>query len=153
MGDVGTFVRRTSAMALDYSSSVARRIADLATLISDELVFASIKVYPQAVLDEIGDFEWIPDWMERREVDGRTLIMHKEEVCHPPCPVHAPSEHHMTDWPLFWRQDRGIFERGCPHGVGHPDPDTIKYLLATDPQNGDRGVHGCDGCCATRVHG
>ncbi len=52
------------------------------------------------------------------------------------CVVHAPSEHHMRDWPLTWRGDRGIMERACPHGIGHPDPDDI----------GD-DVHGCDGCC------
>ena len=44
----------------------------------------------------------------------------------------------MRDWPQHFRDDRGIMERICPHGVGHPDPDD--YLA------GD-GMHGCDGCC------
>lgn len=52
------------------------------------------------------------------------------------CSIHNPSDHHMRNWPLHWRDDRGICERTCPHGIGHPDPDGI----------GD-GVHGCDGCC------
>lgn len=56
------------------------------------------------------------------------------------CVVHNPSEHHLRDWPLYWRNDRKIFERICPHGVGHPDPDDVAYT-------GD-GVHGCDHCCA-----
>ncbi len=58
------------------------------------------------------------------------------------CVVHNPSNHHMRDWPLNWRDDRGMMERICPHGVGHPDPDS---------QRSD-GVHGCcnDGCCRGR---
>lgn len=71
-----------------------------------------------------------------------------------PCVIHNPSDHHMRDWPLHWRDDRGICERICPcphgpgahddgshcgHGIGHPDPDQL----------GD-GVHGCDGCCSAR---
>jgi len=58
--------------------------------------------------------------------------------CDGPCPIHAPSDHHMRAWPLHWRADRHIAERVCPHGIGHPDPDQL--LL-------DGGVHGCDGCC------
>lgn len=52
------------------------------------------------------------------------------------CVIHNPSDHHMRGWPLNWRDDWGIMERICPHGIGHPDPDDI----------GD-GVHSCDGCC------
>ena len=54
------------------------------------------------------------------------------------CPVHNPSNHHMKDWPQHYRTDRGITERICKHGVGHPDPDD----RTTDT------IHGCDGCCA-----
>lgn len=48
----------------------------------------------------------------------------------------------MNLWPQNWRSDRGIMERICEHGVGHPDPD--------DPKAGNKyeAVHGCDGCCA-----
>ena len=53
------------------------------------------------------------------------------------CCVHNPSDHHMKDWPQNYRTDRGITERICPHGVGHPDPD--------DPTTDT--THGCDGCC------
>jgi hypothetical protein len=55
----------------------------------------------------------------------------------------------MKEWPQNWREDRGIMERICPHGIGHPDPD--------DPTT-DK-IHGCDGCCETpdenarRTHG
>lgn len=59
-----------------------------------------------------------------------------------PCTIHHPSNHVMRDFPTHWREDRGIMERICPHGVGHPDPDM--------PYEGTDSVwvHGCDGCCA-----
>lgn len=69
---------------------------------------------------------------------GVRMVVHREADCLvTPCTIHSPSEHHMRGWPLLWRGDRRIFERTCPHGVGHPDPDDIF----------DEGVHGCDGCC------
>lgn len=72
----------------------------------------------------------------------RTLTnVHRREDCTPPCVIHAPSDHHLAHLPLHWRDDRRIFERICPHGVGHPDPDTT-YAP------GDDDTHGCDGCCA-----
>lgn len=67
------------------------------------------------------------------------------------CPIHAPSDHHMKDWPTNWR-DGGMFdikpphmERICPHGIGHPDPDSAAYMLRVHGE--DVSVHGCDGCC------
>lgn len=54
-----------------------------------------------------------------------------------PCTVHNRTDHHMRSFPQNFREDRGIMERICPHGIGHPDVDEI---------NPD-GVHGCDGCC------
>lgn len=62
------------------------------------------------------------------------------------CVVHAPSDHHMVGWRLNWRDDRGVMERLCPHGVGHPDPDDLAYQVSAG--RGWQGVHGCDGCCA-----
>lgn len=78
--------------------------------------------------------------MERYKLVGsdRVLLVHPKTQCagqH--CCIHNPSDHHMKDWPQNWREDRGIMERICPHGIGHPDPD--------DPTT-DK-VHGCDGCC------
>ena len=37
----------------------------------------------------------------------------------------------------------GLIEWQCEHGVGHPDPQSIKNM-------GDDGwgIHGCDGCCS-----
>ncbi len=105
------------------------------------------------------------------------LTTHPEEKCQGrPCCVHSPSDHHMRDWEMNWRADTGVMERVCPHGVGHPDPDHMAYVLSLTPehtcifnrnksysftewldldeQDGCifphlewQGVHGCDGCC------
>lgn len=62
------------------------------------------------------------------------------------CAVHNhPSDHKLQNAPLNWREDRGILERVCQHGVGHPDHDSAVYL-ASIGQN-VQNVHGCDGCC------
>ena len=55
------------------------------------------------------------------------------------CVVHNPSDHHMRTWPINYRMDRGITERICKHGIGHPDPDCIRAK--------EDSIHGCDGCC------
>lgn len=52
----------------------------------------------------------------------------------------------MRDWPLVYRYEKGIFERTCSHGVGHPDPDLIKRAIEYD-ENTYVSIHGCDGCC------
>lgn len=102
------------------------------------------------------------------DVEGIHLVnVHPADNCGgQPCVIHNPTGHHMRSWPLHWRGDRGIFERICPHGVGHPDPDQFAYWeqarkswrppLSADviddlyplgnPFDG-LGVHGCDGCC------
>lgn len=79
-------------------------------------------------------------WTSR---DGRITLenVHDRDTCAGPhCVIHNPSGHYMSAWPLTWRQDRLQFERHCPHGIGHPDPD----------QPGGK-VHGCDGCCSWDV--
>lgn len=58
------------------------------------------------------------------------------------CTVHKRSDHSMRAFPQHWRDDRGIMERICPHGVGHPDPDSPW------PKTSAQWIHGCDGCCA-----
>jgi hypothetical protein len=63
-----------------------------------------------------------------------------------PCCIHAPSAHHMREWELNVRFDRGITERICPHGIGHPDPDDAAYRRTLAGEF-DEGIHGCDGCC------
>jgi hypothetical protein len=73
--------------------------------------------------------------------------VHAESACVGPCPLHKPSEHHMSSWPLVWRGDRRIFERTCPHRVGHPDPDSLQHAVEYH-EDTVAGVHGCDGCCS-----
>lgn len=70
-------------------------------------------------------------------VGGQLVHAHPAGGCVPPCAIHTPTEHHMATWAQNWRDDRGITERICPHGIGHPDPDD--QTIDT--------VHGCDGCC------
>lgn len=71
---------------------------------------------------------------------GQWITVHNAYNCAvDPCPIHAPSDHHMRDWPTHWRADRRIMERICPHGIGHPDPDCMNAIMDN--------VHGCDGCC------
>jgi hypothetical protein len=81
------------------------------------------------------------------------INVHNKQICAgQPCCVHNPSDHHMRDWPQVWRDDRYLMERTCPHGIGHPDPDHMAYVLTQPGPVGETasGVHGCDGCCQRR---
>lgn len=64
------------------------------------------------------------------------------------CIIHRPTNHHMSDWPLIWREDRGIFERVCGHGISHPDPDQGQFWAENNQEW--KWVHGCDRCCSPR---
>lgn len=82
--------------------------------------------------------------------DGLLVNVHPSEACAGrACVVHHPSDHHMRGWLLNWRDDRGLMERLCPHGIGHPDPDDLAYQLSVGRD--DVGMHGCDRCCRARV--
>ena len=67
------------------------------------------------------------------------------------CCLHNPSDHPLKSAPLNWRADRGMMERTCEHGIGHPDPDDLAHkrrvMSAADYDRQAFGVHGCDGCC------
>lgn len=72
------------------------------------------------------------------------LRVHSPLLCERrPCTVHNRSNHSMRSFPQHWRSDRGLMERICPHGVGHPDPDERHSPMWQDHM----AVHGCDGCC------
>lgn len=83
----------------------------------------------------------------RATIEGiRLKNVHSPERCAGrTCIVHNQTDHHMRVWRLHWRDDRGIFERICPHGIGHPDPDQFDYWR--DNRRMSEAVHGCDGCC------
>jgi hypothetical protein len=72
------------------------------------------------------------------------LMAHEPDECKDVnvCAIHNRTNHHMRNFKQFYRFDRGIMERICSHGVGHPDPDDYNIR-----QGNDKGVHGCDGCC------
>lgn len=65
------------------------------------------------------------------------------------CVIHNPSDHRMKDWPINIRTESALAERICPHGVGHPDPDSLAWIARAFGQEyaNAYGVHGCDGCC------
>lgn len=64
------------------------------------------------------------------------------------CCIHNPSDHVMYEFPLHFRNDNGLMERICPHGIGHPDPDALAYEEMVRPGSAlARSIHGCDGCC------
>jgi hypothetical protein len=80
------------------------------------------------------------------------LTTHGPAVCAgQACCLHSPSDHPLAGAPLLWRADRGLMERTCKHGMGHPDPDDLAHKQRTMPTDwyDSMGfdVHGCDGCC------
>jgi len=76
----------------------------------------------------------------------RSLKTHNPTSCAGQnCCIHNPSNHHMKDWLMVWRSDKGVMERVCEHGVGHPDPDDAAYN--TKIEKSYLNIHGCDGCC------
>lgn len=83
---------------------------------------------------------------------GQRILVHNKDDCQGEyCVIHNPSDHHMKDWPTNWRDDRRIMERICLHGIGHPDPDSLRFIKEMAEKFGqkyyDKGIHGCDGCC------
>lgn len=80
---------------------------------------------------------------------GRVWRVHKADVCAgQACAIHNPSDHVMKDMPMVLREDSFKYampERVCPHGIGHPDPDSVAWYAQQGTHG--MGVHGCDGCC------
>lgn len=72
--------------------------------------------------------------------------VHSEYFCAlRPCTIHNRTDHHMRSWPQHWRDDRRFMERICPHGIGHPDPDSPWAAGSA------MWIHGCDGCCFAKT--
>lgn len=89
---------------------------------------------------------------------GPTLLRtHPESLCadDPTCCIHKPSDHPLKNAKMNWRDDRGLMERICRHGIGHPDPDDIAHKRRTRGEKyaGAMAVHGCDGCCRVPAAG
>lgn len=83
---------------------------------------------------------------ERFQFANGTAWVHGRAKCTPPCAIHSPSDHSMREWPLVLRET-ALVERTCPHGIGHPDPDSVAYMRHVTGES-SWGIHGCDGCCA-----
>lgn len=81
------------------------------------------------------------------EIEGiRLRGVHSGAVCAGrTCILHNPLDHHMRGWRLYYRSDRGMFERICPCGIGHPDPSQFDFWLEMNMAY--EIVHGCCGCC------
>lgn len=80
----------------------------------------------------------------------QTIAAHDPQLCKGSvCSVHNPSDHAMRRFRQYWRYDRQLMERICPHGVGHPDPDHLAHLatVLSSEAVAAEAVHGCDGCC------
>ena len=95
-------------------------------------------------------------------VSLKRLVVHDRSACRgEKCCLHNPTRNGMHAWPLCVRLDRGspiggvLTERICPHGVGHPDVDSIAYFervlkgkyAGWGNTVSDLKRHGCDGCC------
>jgi len=63
------------------------------------------------------------------------------------------------DWPVT-RRETGLIEHLCPHGIGHPNPGSARWVAEGFGMDNDHTddeidanesawlVHGCDGCCS-----
>jgi len=92
---------------------------------------------------------------------GIEKTIHSPEVCRlEACSFHNPSNHGMETWDINIRETT-LTERLCPHGIGHPDPDSVPWMheifCAMYPLDEDEKhelndchwwIHGCDGCCS-----
>jgi hypothetical protein len=65
--------------------------------------------------------------------------VHAKETCRGWCVIHNPMPGPWDEWPTHWRDDMGIMERLCPHGIGHPAAEELVNSFSI-------GVHPCDGC-------
>lgn len=85
-----------------------------------------------------------PDRAYRLEHSSEILFnVHTVDSCAGTyCTIHNRSDHAMRGFRQHWREDRMIMERICPHGIGHPDPDSPWESGSYE------WVHGCCGCCS-----
>ena len=85
---------------------------------------------------------------------GQAVFVHEKADCSGDfCVIHNPSDHCMRSFPTYWRQDRMLMERICPHGIGHPDPDDVAFAasIRSQDQIDYYAIHGCDGCCVEAI--
>lgn len=85
---------------------------------------------------------------EQHELEsGQVLNTHNESECRGQwCAIHLPMPGPWSEWPRMWREDRGIMERICPCGIGHPVAEMYDWAI----ENG-RGFELVHGCCAEHI--
>lgn len=138
----------SAAMYLDLESPEARSMARVAADADiDRSLFGISQHNAYSTSDMSTNADIDPLVSERRHQlensDEVLTFVHAEDACvGDSCTIHRMSDHSMRSFPQHWRADRGIMERICPHGIGHPDPDDYRVN-----QYEYERVHGCDGCC------
>lgn len=100
----------------------------------------------------------LPD-IEPDYVDGfgnALYFVHPQSPdCDEGCVIHNPTDPNKDTFPPLWRGDRSMMERVCPHGIGHPDRDQIRYWERTlgEAEARAQATHACDGCCGVQAEG
>jgi hypothetical protein len=95
----------------------------------------------KARLDYSGN---VPVWYYERQYLQNFKNVHDAGVCRGrACTFHNRTDHPLRQYTMNWRADRGIMERICPCGIGHPDPDQFAYWAEIDEMW--QRVHGCCG--------
>ena len=102
-------------------------------------------------------YDPFPDGFQEVKLEHSPVVLmaHSPDRCGGEnCALHNRSDHKMRTFMQHWRDDRGLMERICTHGVGHPDPDQWDYLVKRygEQTASSEFVHGCcwEHCCATR---
>lgn len=86
---------------------------------------------------------------EWKDCTGRKFYVHKRNaLCdRDGCAIHNPTDHIMVDFKQFMREDKSfLIERICGCGIGHPDPDSARFIAEREG-NDSIWIHGCCGCC------
>lgn len=124
----------------EFSWHIGRKMADKERAVFFEHGFIEMEIV------KLGYAE--PVFLKKGESG---LKVHNRLLCGAEfCCIHNPSNHRMRSFEMLWRSDRGMMERICPHGIGHPDPDDMAFKRAAGIP--DDGTHGCDGCCVKPVY-
>lgn len=82
---------------------------------------------------------------------GQTIQVHERSQCIGEwCAIHRPMPGPWAQWPRWWREDRGIMERICACGIGHPVAEMYKWAYASNRIH--LLMHDCCDCqCARQL--
>ena len=87
----------------------------------------------------------LEDNLEIHEFISGKRWIHSKGSCSEKCVFHSPSRHHMKYWPKDVVEGN-LISRLCPHGILHPDPDSMNYFTRIKSTKVSF-LHTCDGCC------